>query len=219
MEGESPDLKRETSPFPPEPACDFFQNSLPKHWLTLRQPRRQEDSAWGIHNGRLRLLTVATRLGDRGHPAFAGRGVKHRDWTFTAEVEFTPKSGECAGLAVIQNEKFQYRLEIYQTDGKSFIRVVDGADVIIVNAPYEGDAVLAVRSVNLSLSFFYGKDRYSLKKLADRVNGTILSTEYAGGFVGNVVGGFASGNGKDIDNHADIFWAEYTGDEEVLETM
>ncbi|MDR0786188.1 MAG: glycoside hydrolase family 43 protein [Treponema sp.] len=214
VERRYPALKSEASAFPKEPACDFFQDSLPKHWLTLRQPKRPEDSAWKMRNGHLRLFTVAATMNGKEHPAFAGRRVRHRDWTFTANMEWTPKAGGCAGLVVFQNEEFQYRMEIYQTLGKDFVRVVRGVGTVVANAPWEGEDVLAVRSVKLSLSFFYGKNRYSLKKLTDRIDGTILSTEYAGGFVGNVVGVFASGDGKDIDNHADVLWAEYTGDED-----
>jgi alpha-N-arabinofuranosidase len=212
VEWEYPAPQRNAPALLAEPACDFFQNSLPQHWLTLRQPKRREDSAWKIIGGRLRLSTVAATMNSREHPAFTGRRVKHKDWTFTANIEFKPKAGECAGLVIIQNEEFQYRMEIYQTGGKSFIRIIRGVDAVIANAPCEGDCVLAVRSINLSLSFFSGKDRYSLKRLADHIDGTILSTEYAGGFVGNVVGVFASSNGKDIDNYADVLWAEYTGD-------
>jgi alpha-N-arabinofuranosidase len=212
VEEEYPALKRGDLSVLKEPACDFFQDSLPKHWLTLRQPKRAEDSAWSIHNRRLRLFTVAATMNSREHPAFTGRRVQHKDWTFTVEMEFTPKAGECAGLVIIQNEEFQYRMEVYQPDGKGFVRIVRGVDAVIASAPWEGGGVLAIRCINLSLSFFCGKDRYSLKRLADRIDGTILSTEYAGGFVGNVVGVFASGNGKDIDNYADVLWAEYTGD-------
>ncbi|MDR0410677.1 MAG: glycoside hydrolase family 43 protein [Treponema sp.] len=208
---EYPALQREAPSFLNEPSCDFFQDSLPKHWLTLRQPKRPEDSAWKIHNGCLRLFTVAAGMNGAAHPAFAGRRVRHRDWTFTANMEWTPKAGESAGLVVIQNEMFQYRLEMYQIDGKGFVRIVRGVDTVITSVAWEGGGVLAVRSINLSLSFFYGKDRYSLKRLSDYIDGTILSVEHAGGFVGNVVGIFASGNGKDIDNYMDVLWAEYTG--------
>ena len=63
----------------------------------------------------------------------------------------------------------------------------------------------------MKLAFFYGKDQYSLIRFADGIDARILSTEYAGGFTGTLAGVFASGNGKNTENFADVFWAEYRG--------
>jgi len=94
------------------------------------------------------------------------------------------------------------------------IRAAGGGDEIIETAVYnepETRFVLAARCAQMELSFFYGKDQYSLKSFKSRLDAKILSTEYAGGFVGVLAGAFASGNGKDIDNYADVLWAEYKG--------
>jgi alpha-N-arabinofuranosidase len=69
-------------------------------------------------------------------------------------------------------------------------------------------SVLAVCCDNLTLTFFHGENQYTLKKLIGGIDASLLSTEYAGGFVGTIAGVFASGNGEDVDNSADVEWAE-----------
>jgi alpha-N-arabinofuranosidase len=43
------------------------------------------------------------------------------------------------------------------------------------------------------------------------VDGRILSTPFAGGFVGAYIGMYASSNGHPSDNVADFDWFEYVG--------
>jgi alpha-N-arabinofuranosidase len=64
---------------------------------------------------------------------------------------------------------------------------------------------------DMKLSFFYGKDKNSLKCLKDNMDARILSTEYAGGFVGSLAGVFATGNGTHTDNYADVIFVDYKG--------
>jgi xylan 1,4-beta-xylosidase len=45
--------------------------------------------------------------------------------------------------------------------------------------------------------------------LAENVDGRILSTPVAGGFVGAYIAMYASSNGQPSTNHADFGWFEY----------
>lgn len=47
--------------------------------------------------------------------------------------------------------------------------------------------------------------------LAQGVDGRLLSTSYAGGFVGAYLGMYAGSNGQPSANTADFDWFEYTG--------
>jgi alpha-N-arabinofuranosidase len=169
--------------------------------------------------GALRLYTRAATTRGKEHPAFAGRRIRHKNWAFSSAVEFAPKTiNESAGIILLQSEDFQIRFEIFRnphgTPSLRLVRVAGGKEEIIAQgecfAPEER-LVLAVRCEEMALSFFYGKDQYSLICFEDHIDARILSTEYAGGFVGTIAGLFATGNGKDTDNYADFFWAEYKG--------
>jgi xylan 1,4-beta-xylosidase len=47
--------------------------------------------------------------------------------------------------------------------------------------------------------------------IAQEVDGRILSTPVAGGFVGAYIAMYASSNGQPGANHADFDWFEYVG--------
>ena len=208
-----------------ESSCDHFTEKLPVHWLTLRMPVNEKDIALCLTSrpGALRLFTRSAAMRGREHPAFAGRRIKHKNWAFSASMEFSPKTeGETAGIILLQSEDWQYRFELFLSPaGTPSLRLVRAAgkedEVIREQLTVSGKLfagsgtsfVLAARCEEMEISFFYGKDQYSLERFADRLDARILSTEYAGGFVGTLAGVFASGNGKDTDNYADVFWAEY----------
>ncbi|MCL2442921.1 MAG: glycoside hydrolase family 43 protein [Treponema sp.] len=204
-----------------ESACDHFNGKLPLHWLVLRMPVNLKDAAFSLteRNSALRLFTREAGLRGRDHPAFAGRRIRDKNWVFSALLEFNPKAdGESAGIVLLQSEDWHYRLEIFRTlsDNISLrlIKAGGAQDEIIISSdlPVSGSSfVLAASCEDMKLSFFYGKDQYSLVNFTNNIDARILSTEYAGGFVGTLAGVFASGNGKNIDNYADVLWAEYRG--------
>jgi alpha-N-arabinofuranosidase len=222
---------------PPESACDHFDSDpvtiahnvahngtgLPPGWLTLRMPQKAEDAAISLsaRPGCLRLFTKAADMRGTGHPAFAGRRLRHKDWLFQAAFTFQPKTEEeAAGIVLLQNEDFQYRFELCLVNSRLSLRLAQAAgktpEVTTAWGAAEcggeqadGHFVLAAHCNDMEIVFSFGKDQYSLKPRA-RVDGTILSTEHAGGFVGTVAGVFATGGGKDNPNYADVSWAEYS---------
>jgi len=196
--------------------------SLPPYWLTLRMPVREQDAAFSLtaRHGALRLFTRAATMRDHtAHPAFAGRRLRSHYWEFSAEIEFHPRAkNETAGIILLQSEDWQYRFELYLGDsGRPALRLVraagSGKNEEIIAAgecskmPWTG--VLAVRCEGTELFFFFGDNAYSLEPFTAGVDGRILSGEYSGGFTGTLAGVFASGNGSDTGNHADVIWVEY----------
>ncbi|MCL2758662.1 MAG: family 43 glycosylhydrolase, partial [Treponema sp.] len=206
-----------------EHSCDHFNGKLPVNWLVLRMPVNEKDAAYGYSDktGALRLFLKPETMRGRGHPAFAGRRIRHKDWAFSAAIEFTPKAnGETAGIILMQNEDYHYKLELCFSSGKTQLRLTKAAgkekpDEVIASLDIQSTlpSVLAATCKDMELAFFYGKDQYSLNHFncGDSVTAHILSTEYAGGFVGSLSGVFASSNGKNSNNYADILWAEYRG--------
>jgi alpha-N-arabinofuranosidase len=203
-------------------SCDHFNGKLPLHWLTLRMPVDVQAAALSLsaRPGTLRLYTKAATMRSVEHPAFAGRRIQHKNWSFMAALEFNPQQAcESAGIILLQSEDFQYRLELYADEiGLSLrlIRAAGKADEIIANVDWNeaasgGLLILAARCEEMKISFFYGKDQYSLKLFANGLDAQILSTEHAGGFTGLVAGVCATGNGTNTSNYADLLWSEYKG--------
>jgi len=219
-----------------ENSCDHFSPidncslKLPPHWLMLRMPVNEKDAALSLTDraGALRLFTKAATMRGKDHPAFAGRRLRHKNWAFSAAMEFLPKTaGESAGIILLQSEDWQYRLELYLAEPAAqssrqrelalrLVRAAGKEDEILASGicvfaatETPGKLVLAACCEEMEINFFYGTDANSLKHFAEPVDGRILSTEYAGGFVGTLAGVFATGNGTDTGNYADVLWAEY----------
>jgi xylan 1,4-beta-xylosidase len=213
---------REEFPFPrlprfdaaPLPACEHFDDPvLDPEWLSLRGPA-SAFSSLSERPGFLRLRLGEAGMRDKAAVSFVGR--RQLDMSFSARMalEFSPaREGETAGLALVQSEDYQYRLELAISGNARVIRLAvaeGGADRVIAERPFaEGRAVLSVIARGQDLSFAFGRRPGALEVLASGIDGRVLSTERAGGFVGTVIGAFASGNGMASPNVAYVDWFEY----------
>ncbi len=200
-------------------ACEHFDSaSLPFHWLTLRTPH---DRAFSLsaRPGWLRLPARAETLRGKGSVSFAGRRQQHKSWRVSALFDFSPQNRESAGIALIQSEDYQYRFEIALDDGASggrcvarVVRAAGGPDETVAMVPVSaGRVCLTVVALGQDLSFFANEPGAAPRAAAEHLDARILSTEVAGGFVGTIIGAFASGNGTDGGNAADVDWFEYLG--------
>jgi alpha-N-arabinofuranosidase len=204
---------------PPLPACEHFDDpSLAPQWLSLRGPA-SAFSSLSERPGFLRLRLGEAGMQDKAAVSFVGR--RQLDMSFSARMalEFSPeREGEAAGLALVQSEDHQYRLELAMSGDARVIRLVvaerdtEGIAIerTLAERPFaERRAVLSVVARGQDLAFAVGPKPGSLETIASGIDGRVLSTERAGGFVGTVIGAFASGNGKASENVAYIDWFEY----------
>jgi alpha-N-arabinofuranosidase len=72
---------------------------------------------------------------------------------------------------------------------------------------------MKVEAHEQAYGFSFAEQPDEWKTLAANMDGRILSTPVAGGFVGAYIGMYASSNGQPTQraNHADFDWFEYTG--------
>jgi len=73
-----------------------------------------------------------------------------------------------------------------------------------------GRVYLKVEAHGQAYSFHVANAAEAWQPVAENVDGRILSTPVAGGFVGAYIGMYASSNGQPSDNFADFCWFEYT---------
>ena len=193
--------------------CDHFNSSsLPLNYLQLRNPHPKAYSLTE-RKGCLRLFTCGDSLRTSGKTSAVFRRQQHFSWQSSAFFDFDPASDDDkAGLILYQNEDFQYRIEAGSEGGKKKIELIRaslGEDEVIVKAFHDLSSIFVRAYANgQNLSFFYGESKMSLKLLSSNCDGTILSTEKAGGFVGTVIGLYASGKPQSA-NYADFHWFEY----------
>lgn len=213
--------------WPALPACDHFEAStLALQWNFLRTPR---EAFWSLsaRPGYLRLQLRPERLSDRANPSFVGRRQQHMRFTARAALEFkSEQANECAGLVLLQNN--EYHLRFVVTGGATptvrlerratsepnpqLLPILTGTETLLAELPIEGERFyLKVEADGQAYSFYVATELEAWRPLAEGVDGRLLSTSYAGGFVGAYLGMYASSNGQPSANTADFDWFEYTG--------
>jgi alpha-N-arabinofuranosidase len=77
--------------------------------------------------------------------------------------------------------------------------------------PQQTTYILQVKGNGSRYSFSAGATADEMQSVADRVDGSFLGSETAGGFVGAYIGMFASGNGQTKEKYVDFDTFIYEG--------
>ncbi len=202
-----PDLPVAAAPVPttgPMARRERFDGpALPLDWMMLRNPAGR----WYRLGDGATLDARAVGLGDSGNPSFLARRQQHLNASITTRVRFTPAhDGDRAGLAAFQNDDYWFFLGIEQVAGKTMIRLDRraGADdpktgTMVAEAPLDGTVGapigLRITARGGRYDFAYATRPGVWRVLARDVDGTILSTQIAGGFVGTMLGIYAYAGG------------------------
>lgn len=198
-----------------EPDRDEFNTSdLALHWNFLRTPR-EEFYSLKERQGYLRLKLRPEKIYELANPSFVGRRQRHIHFTAQTEFEFTPQSEtECAGLVLIQNNKFNFQFVVAQNSAREIhlIKCVDGVEEVLAKKPImDGMIYLKIEAHEQEYSFYFSNLPGEWQTLIENIDGRILSTPVAGGFVGAFIAMYASSNGQASNTHADFDWFEYIG--------
>jgi alpha-N-arabinofuranosidase len=193
---------------------DFSADTLYHYWNFLRTPRTD---FWSLtkRKGFLRLQLAKAQVTELAAPSYVGR--RQQDSSFVAEtsLQFNPKKeNELAGLVLMMNGNFQYRLEKILHKGKSQVQLIKrfkGVDEVLNTiAVDKGEMVMGIQAKGQDLDF-YIKQNGTKQNLATKADGRILSVVNAGGFTGVYIGLYASSKGIPSTNYADFDWFEYKG--------
>jgi xylan 1,4-beta-xylosidase len=193
---------------------DFDSTSLTLQWNSLRTPA-SDCSSLTERPGYLRLRLRPERLSEETNPSFLGRRQQHINFRAQAAMEFVPEnSNEYAGLALAQNHNFHY-LFVVTRSPEPVIRLTRRAraseEVLAEQAVAAGTLYLKVEAHGQAYNFYFAEKPDQWRTLAENVDGRMLSTPIAGGFVGAYIAMVASSNGQPSSNCADFDWFEYYG--------
>jgi xylan 1,4-beta-xylosidase len=207
----APDLPEHDWPAAPA-RDDFDQPTLAPQWFFLRTPR---DDFWSLsdRSGWLRLRLRPERLSERVNPSLVGRRQQHIHFAAQTMLEFTPQTEhECAGLTLVQNDAFHFCFVVTRTD-RPVVRLIKrmaGVEEILAEQPLDaGRCYLKIEAHEQAYNFYVATEPDVWQPVAKDIDGRILSTPVAGGFVGAVIALYASSNGQASANVADFDWFEY----------
>jgi xylan 1,4-beta-xylosidase len=185
---------------------DFVSRTLRAEWLQVRVPKQP----WADLMSRPGWLTIhplAARLDSLTNPSFLARRQQHLAFDASTELA-TPAAGVSMGLAAFQNENYWYFLGVHR-GGTSvadrsprggtaplelFLERRAGAHTETIargELPDVDHLRLKISGNARAYSFYFDADGNGWKPLKEGDDGSILSTDVAGGFVGAVVGPYA----------------------------
>ena len=199
--------------WPQTPARDDFDSpALALHWNFLRTPH-DEFYSLSERPCHLRLRLRPQCLSKQTNPSFVGRRQQHIHFRVQCAVEFTPQNGqECAGLVLIQNNDFHFRFVITKAK-EPVLRLIKrayGKEEILAEQPVQtAKLFLKVEAHEQAYGFYFASGPDEWQTLAAEVDGRILSTPVASGFVGAYIAMYASSNGGHSTNNVDFDWFEY----------
>lgn len=201
-------------PAPPVPTSgdftvrdEFDGPALPPYWHVIRTPRvRTYDLT--TTPGALTLYARPVGLEPTGIPSFVGRRQQHQRFSATTAIRYAPtRDGEKAGIIAFQNEQFYYLLSVARVAGRTVVQLekhagsqTGPAGTIVASAPVETSAdrpiQLKIQGRADRYDFLYADGTGGWKTLAADQDGRILSTNVAKGFVGTMLGLYATTAGR-----------------------
>lgn len=170
---------------------EFDKPVLDRAWMYVRVPRSPWLDLTG-HAGRLAVRPLAEGLDTLRNPAFLARRQQHTTFEASTVLQVPTEAGIEAGIAAFQNETHWYflgvrregrRVELFLEKSGSEGRRIVAARTLPV--PDSLKLKIAGAGADYSFGFDAGNGWQWLKQNED---GTLLSTDVAGGFIGAVVG-------------------------------
>ena len=171
---------------------DEFNTSLGPEWLQVHVPKQ---SRFEFMGGALRVRPLPVNLDERRNASFLARRQQHLNFDASTSMKSPAGGGISAGLAAYQNESHWYFFGVRRVGNALQVflerNAGQGPQILI------GTSIAVVPSLQLRISAdgpnysFYYDSGEGWKPLRENDDGSILSTEVAGGFVGTVLGPFA----------------------------
>ncbi len=171
-------------------------------WLQVRVPKR----AWFDFTSKKSTLTIHPLdmpLDGLGNPSYLGRRQQHQNFEATTQLTLPKRGTVDAGIAVFQSEKYWYFCGARRKDKRTlelFLEKKAGDAVQVIaqqSVPWSATIKLRVSADQRWYSFFFDAGE-GWKPLDEKDDGSILSTQVAGGFVGTTLGPYARVPAKDV---------------------
>jgi xylan 1,4-beta-xylosidase len=174
---------------------EFDKPHLDRAWMYVRVPKTQwADLA--SEPGTLSIHPLGEGLDTLRNPSYLGRRQQHLTFEASTSLQVPREKNVAAGLAAFQGEKYWYFLGVRQT--------ADGAELFLEKSSGKTHAIVAKARIEATTalrlqisgnggaySVGYDADGKGWHWLVQNDDGTILSTDVAGGFVGATLGPYA----------------------------
>ena len=215
--GPAPRLKQQALDSPLS-ITSFDSKELGFEWNFIRTPRAD---FWSLQErqGWLRLKLRPEKISELKSPSFIGRRITEFKFSASTLMSFSQKKdAESAGMVIIMNNDFNYRMEVLQENTKPILRLTqrkDGVENIIAEKKLDSATIYLRISASKpsEYNFDFAESKNQWTELKHGVDARILSRRSSGGYTGTMVGLYSSSNGEISDNFADFDWFEYVAEQ------
>jgi xylan 1,4-beta-xylosidase len=176
---------------------EFNSPVLQQQWQYVRVPN-QPWADLTYRPGWLTIHALRTPLESLQNMSFLARRQQHLAFDASTELEIPREGGIAVGLAAFQNENYWYFLAVRRRAQapaiELFLEKRGGKQTETIARVALDDAArvkLKIAANAGAYSFYFDEDGSGWKPLRENDDGSILSTDVAGGFVGAFVGPYA----------------------------
>ncbi|TAH26858.1 MAG: glycoside hydrolase family 43 protein [Cytophagales bacterium] len=192
---------------------DFETSSLLPYWVTIRIPK---ENTYHLKNkGFLTLNLQSCSLKELSEPAFVGQRLRYKQGDIITNLSFQPKSEkEEAGLAIYKSDKAYLRYVLSKNKNGNILTIIsrkDSFEVVLFRKE-----ILDINALQLKIiqqenkfTFYYSESQNAWQLAYKDFTGSLFSVEESGGFMGTMVGMYASSNGSESKNFAKFDWFDY----------
>jgi alpha-N-arabinofuranosidase len=171
---------------------DFEEEVLKMEWNFIRTP---SEEWYELKDKSLIIHARPVSISEVGNPSFIGRRLQFANSHFTAALNLEKDKDMEAGIVLFQNEKFYYKMVVQQVADSSFL-VVSSATETIYKTPLPkykpgNDIFLRFKSMENIVFCEYSLNNKTWIPSGLTLDGKMLSTKVAGGFVGAYYGLYA----------------------------
>lgn len=175
---------------------DFFKdNKLSPQWIFLRNPL----PFYRFTNDGINIDALPVSITELKSPAAIFRRQQHTRFSVETSLRFNPRSNhDLAGLTVFQNETHNFVFGKTLINNKPYLVLTrdEKNHILIASAPINSDTnapiTLRITGDGRFYSFYFSEQNGEWQTLAQGVDAVNLSTNHAGGFIGTVIGMYAT---------------------------
>jgi len=203
---------------------NFDEKNLPNYFMFIRTPKENWYSLLS-KKGFLEMNLRPETVSGTGNPSFIARRQQHSYCTISTELEFSAQGeNEKAGLIAFQMEEFFYffckskvgKVDVVQLYKANKNKVTNNMELIAQNEVVSGKTIsLKIEAKGKEYFFFYAVKKDNWLLLQDKVDASFLSPRNVYGFVGTVMGMYATSLGKPSSNRVSFDWLEYSGKDKI----
>ncbi len=183
---------------------DFSADKLHVSWNYIYNPA---EHLIRLDNKTLCLHGAAASISCDDCKTMLVRRQEHFEFEAAMWLSFEPAEGEEAGLCIYMNNKHHYEIALTKSEGEQCLilrRQIGKLKAVEAKVPYDKrEVVLKLAGKREEYLFSYSSDGKEFCPLGGGES-RYLSTEVGGAFTGNMIGLYASGNGKEAKTDAYI---------------